>query len=168
MKATGRDIQLTRQIGEHLVTAELGRRGYLATPFAGNIPMFDLLAADPSGRAILIQVKAINGPSWQFSANKFLRIELVDNEQIVKGALSLSNPELLCIFVLIKGAGKDEFYIFHLRDLQKHFIRSYKGGRRPKNPKSMHCAIWPKDLEPFRDNWSLVESSFRLSKPFQR
>ena len=34
--ATGRDMQITRQIGEHLVVAELGRRGYVAAPFAGN------------------------------------------------------------------------------------------------------------------------------------
>jgi hypothetical protein len=69
MRTTGRDMQLTRQVGEHLVAAELGRRGYVASPFAGNIPMFDLLAADPRGYAIPIQVKAINGGSWQFSAD---------------------------------------------------------------------------------------------------
>ena len=43
--ATGHDNQLTRQIGEHLVAAELGRRGYVATPFAGNVPMYDLKVA---------------------------------------------------------------------------------------------------------------------------
>jgi hypothetical protein len=51
MKATGRDMQIARQIGEHLVVAELGRRGYVAAPFAGNVPMFDLLAADVHGFA---------------------------------------------------------------------------------------------------------------------
>jgi hypothetical protein len=61
--ATGREMQLARQVGEHLVAAELGRRGYVATPFAGNVPMFDLLAADIRGYAIPIQVKAIKGPS---------------------------------------------------------------------------------------------------------
>jgi hypothetical protein len=50
--ATGRDRQLARHVGEHLVAAELGRRGYVATPFAGNVPMFDLLAADVEGFAI--------------------------------------------------------------------------------------------------------------------
>lgn len=52
MRATGRDMQLTRQTGEHLVAAELGRRGYVATPFAGNIPMYVLLIADLHGRAV--------------------------------------------------------------------------------------------------------------------
>ena len=36
--ATGREMYLTRQIGEHLVAAKFGRMGYLATPFAGNVP----------------------------------------------------------------------------------------------------------------------------------
>jgi len=45
-------MQLTRQIGEHLVAAELERMGYIAAPFAGNGPMYDLLAADGRGYAI--------------------------------------------------------------------------------------------------------------------
>lgn len=159
MRATGRDMQLTRQVGEHLVAAELGRRGYVATPFSGNVPMFDLLAADLHGRAVPIQVKAIKGPSWQFRADTFLTIEIIDDEQIIRGKTALPMPNLLCIFVLLKSAGTDEFYIFHLRDLQDFFAEIYKGGRRPKNPQSMHCAVWPKDLERFRDNWALVESS---------
>ncbi len=162
MKTTGREMQLTRQIGEHLVAAELGRRGYVATPFSGNIPMFDLLVADFQGRAVPIQVKAINGPSWQFNVDKFLTVEIVDNEQFVRGKIELPNHHLLCIFVFIREAGKDEFYIFRLGDLQDHFAGSYKGGRRPRNPMSMHCAIWPKDLEKYRDNWGLIESSLSL------
>ena len=83
--ATGRSMQLTRQIGEHLVAAELGRQGLIATPFAGNVPEFDLLVADKKGRAMPIQVKAINGPSWQFNAKSFLDIETVNGVQRVKG-----------------------------------------------------------------------------------
>jgi hypothetical protein len=77
--ATGRDTQLTRQIGEHLVAAKLGRLGYIASPFAGNVPLFDLLAADLRGYSIPVQVKAINGPSWQFKADTYLEIEIVDD-----------------------------------------------------------------------------------------
>jgi hypothetical protein len=62
--------------------------------------------------------------------------------------------------VLLKEIGSDEFYIFRLSDLQDHFVRTYKGGRRPKNPESLHCAVWPEDLQRFRDNWSLLERSF--------
>lgn len=82
---TGRKIQLTRQIGEHIVAAELGRQGLLAAPFAGNVPDFDLLAANERGYAVPMQVKTINDPSWQFDLSKHLDIELVDGEQRVRG-----------------------------------------------------------------------------------
>lgn len=159
--ATGRGIQLTRQIGEHLVAAELGRLGYIATPFAGNVPDFDLLIASDEGYSIPIQVKAINGGSWQFNIQKFLEIEIIDGIQYVRGKQRLRNPNLVCIFVLLAADEKDVFYIFQLKDLQEYFSRSYKGGRRARNPESLHCAILPKDLELFRNNWSLVERSLR-------
>jgi len=44
--ATGRDMQLTKMIGEYLVCAELCRRELLATTFTGNVPEFDILATD--------------------------------------------------------------------------------------------------------------------------
>jgi hypothetical protein len=83
--ATGRSFQLTRQIGEHLVVAKLGRLGYIASPFAGNVPEFDVLIADEKGHSIPIQVKAINGISWQFRVNSFLDIEIIDDVQKVRG-----------------------------------------------------------------------------------
>jgi hypothetical protein len=156
--ATGRNNQLARQIGEHLVAAELGRRGYVATPFAGNIPMYDLLAANVGGHAIPIQVKAIRGGSWQFSADSFLSIDFIDGEQIIRGRRTLLHPDLLCIFVLLKEPGSDEFYIFQIRELQDYCERVYKP-RRPKNPNSRHCAVTPKEFERFRGNWELLESS---------
>ena len=50
--ATGRDVQLTRQIGEYLAAAELGRRGWIATTFTGSVPGFDILAVNPDGRML--------------------------------------------------------------------------------------------------------------------
>jgi hypothetical protein len=154
--ATGRRTQLTRQIGEHLVAAELGRRGLIAAPFAGNVPLFDLLAADEHGRSLPVQVKAINGPSWQFSITQFLEVAVVEGIQQVRGRVVLARPELICIFVLLREAGKDEFFIFRLCDLQEYFAKVYVGGARPRNPNSMHCAIWPNDLQQYKDNWNLV------------
>ena len=157
--ATGRSSQLTRQIGEHLVVAKLGRLGYIASPFAGNVPEFDVLIADEKGHSIPVQVKAINGISWQFRVNSFLDIEIIDDVQQIKGQRKLNNPNLLCIFVLLSEDGKDEFFIFRLKDLQAFFLQNYKGGRRPRNPQSMHCAIFPKDLAHFKDNWKLIEQA---------
>jgi hypothetical protein len=159
--ATGRSTQLTRQIGEHLVAAKLGRLGYIATPFAGNVPDFDLLIADDKGRSIPVQVKAINGGSWQFNISKFLDVEIIDDVQYVKGEQKLTNPNLVCIFVLLSDDEKDGFFIFRLRALQKYFSKNYKGGRRSKNPQSLHCAIIPKDLEQFRDNWPLIDKALK-------
>lgn len=164
--ATGHSNQLTRQIGEHLVAAELGRLGYVATPFSGNVPMFDLLAANIEGHAIPIQVKAINGPSWQFKASTFLKIEFQDGAQLITGTTDLPYPELLCIFVLLKKAGEDDFYIFPLKFLQDYFAKNYApDGKitRPKNATALHCAIWPKDLANFKDNWGLVKARLGAS-----
>jgi hypothetical protein len=148
--ATGRSTQLTRQIGEHLVAAELGRRGLIATPFAGNVPNFDLLVANEAGVAIPIQVKAIKGPSWQFNATSFLDIDIVDGAQRVAGKKKVLHPGLICVLVLLRSSGTDEFFILRFQDLQDHFAGSYKGGVRPRNPSSTHCAIWPKELQQYR------------------
>ena len=148
--ATGREMYLTRQIGEYLVAAKLGRMGYVATPFAGNVPTFDLLIADPRGYAVPVQVKAIRGGSWQHRADVFLDIEMINGEQKVRGSLLLLNPNLLCVYVLLNEDESDDFYIFRLGELQAHFAKHYKGGRRRNN--SLHCAVTPKELEQFRDN----------------
>jgi len=50
--------QLAGQIGESLIVAELGRRGIVATAFAGNVPEIDLLAYK-DGTTISLQVKAV-------------------------------------------------------------------------------------------------------------
>ena len=157
---TGLSNQLTRQVGEHLVAAKLGRMGYVASPFAGNVPLFDILAADARGFSIPIQVKAINGPSWQYSADTFLNIELVEDFQHVRGKKSLPNPDLICIYIFLQPDERDEFYIFRLRDLQERTFGLYQSRKRPKNPKSTHCAVWPKHLEEFRDNWGLIAQTF--------
>lgn len=157
---SGYKTQLTRQIGEHLVVAKLGRLGVLATPFAGNVPDYDLLAADTSGHSLPIQVKAINGPSWQFSVTSFLDVEFSGNRQIIKGRCKLLNPRLICVFVHLKPNEEDDFYIFRKKFLQDYFLKQYKGGIRPRNPKSVHCAIWPKHLKKYHEKWDLITKSF--------
>lgn len=157
--ATGYKTQLTRQIGEHLAVAELGKRGIIATPFAGNVPHYDILAANENGVSLPIQVKAINGPSWQFSATSFLEIEFRGNEQVILGKRKFNNPKLPCLFIHLKNDAP-EFFIFEWYNLQNHFYENYKGGIRPKNPKSTHCAIWPKDLQTYLNNWDLITKYF--------
>lgn len=128
IRGQGYSNQLTRQIGEHLVVAKLGRLGILTIPFAGNIPDYDLLASDLSGHSLPLQVKTINGPSWQFSATSFLDIKFEGDRQVIQGEKKLSNPNLICVFVFLKSEGDDEFFILTMKDLQKHFLKNYKGG----------------------------------------
>ncbi|MGA2903711.1 MAG: hypothetical protein ABSD98_07760 [Candidatus Korobacteraceae bacterium] len=168
--ATGLEMRLTKQVGEHLVAAELGRLGYIATPFAGNVPMFDLLVADKYGRSMPVQVKAINGlvpgAAWQFNLDKFLKIEILRGRQYVRGRVRLVNPHLVCVFVLLSGRGKDRFFVFPISALQRHFtIVLGKSFRRPKNPEAKHCAIAPVDLERHRyeDNWGIIQQALRAS-----
>jgi hypothetical protein len=166
--ATGWGMQLTRQIGEHLVAAKLGRMGYVATPFAGNVPMYDLLVADQRGYALPVQVKAINGAAWQFKAGAWLDIKILDGKQTVRGRKVLLNPDLLCVFVVVKQDERDEFYVFSLKELQAFMLRSYRlvlkyhKGARPKNPDSLHWAVGPEQLQKlgFRNNWQILEKAF--------
>jgi len=162
--ATGQSNQLTRQIGEHLVTAELGRRGVIATPFAGNVPQIDILA-HKDGKSFPIQVKAINMDAWQFDIRVFLQVDLKGKRQIVKGPQPEFNKRLLCIYVKLNQYGSDEFYIFKQGALQQYFMKRYKSRIRTKNFESFHCAIRREDLKKFKENWNrilLVNPSFSL------
>ena len=68
----GRLNKLAGQIGEYLVCAELARRGLIATPFAGNVPTFDVLATDELCRTVPIQVKTTRSDNWPSNANKWM------------------------------------------------------------------------------------------------
>jgi hypothetical protein len=159
--ASGIENQLTKQIGEHLVVAELGRRKIIATPFAGNVPDIDILAY-AKNKTAAIQVKAINQSSWQFNIENFLNIELAPKKQIVTGKRRGLNRKIICIFVAIDQSQNinDEFYIFNLGWLQDYFYKTYKGRRKPHNINSFHCAIWKKDISKYLGNWNLIEKCF--------
>jgi hypothetical protein len=158
--ATGISTKLTGQIGEHLVTAELGRRGITATPFSGNVPEIDILAY-ANGRTGHIQVKAINKDSWQFDIRTFLDAVLVGKAQRVKGINPKLKRNVLCIFVAVgQELGSDKFYIFKQGWLQDFFEERYKGRKPPTNVNSFHCAIWKRDLRRHLGKWHRVTKKF--------
>ena len=168
---TKRSNQLVRQIGEHLVVSKLGRLGIFATPFAGNVPDFDVLASDLSGHSLPVQVKTIRGGSWQFDAKTFLEIEQQGDCQAVKGKKKLRNPDLVCVFVLLNADERDEFYVFRLEELQQYCAKIYSRGKpfpvvikRPRNAESTHCAVRPHDwqahLAKEDSDWSLITNQF--------
>lgn len=160
--ATGRSMQLTKQVGEYLASAELCRRGLISTTFTGNVPEFDILAINERQETIPIQVKTIKGGSWQFNARYFMNININNGIQIIKGKTKLPSPGLICILVKLIGQGKDDFYIIKMEDLQNILFESYnkwlksKNFKRPRNPESTHCAISSSELSGYKDNWKLV------------
>jgi hypothetical protein len=168
---TKRSNQLVRQIGEHLVVSKLGRLGIFATPFAGNVPDFDILASDLSGHSLPVQVKTIRRGSWQFDAKNFLEIEQQGDCQVVKGKKKLRNPDLVCVFVLLNPDERDEFYVFPLKALQQYCAKIYSRGepfpvkiKRPRNAESTHCAVRSHDWQRYRAkedrDWSLITKRF--------
>lgn len=162
---TGRGITTTGQIGEYLTVAELCRMGFIATTFTRNVPVFDVLAIDENDRTVPIQVKTIQGKTWQFDAGRYLKIEIKGGKQKVTGKQPLKNSDLIYVMVRLIGRGKDEFFLLRHKDLQQIIFNGYTtylekhGGRRPKSEGSLHTAVSVSDLERFRDNWELLTAS---------
>lgn len=162
----GHSNKLVGQIGEFLVCAELGRRGYIATPFAGNVPGYDVIAIDRHHRCVPIQVKTSNGGDFQFNASKYLEI-LFDEKtkiQTLQGNIKLMDPSLLFVFVLLQQVKelKDRFFVCTALSVQEMIFDEYsgylerKGGRRPKSPESRHSSLRVSALRKYEDNWNLV------------
>jgi hypothetical protein len=157
--ATGRNIQLNKQIGEYLVACELARRGLLVATFSGNIPDFDILAVDSKGSSIPVQVKTIRGGQWQFSADKFVEVNFEGKKQILGSKITPRIKHLPCVLVLALEYGKDRFYILDWEQLRDIVVLNYskwlntKGGIRPRNYKSLHCSVSPEQLLEFENQW---------------
>ena len=178
--ATGRTTQLTGAIGEFLVSAELCRRNLLATPFAGNVPHCDIIASGQCGGHLAVQVKAINGETWQFDIGKFADVELCNekNEPAIDGTRQIVGqrkpepfPDLMCVLVALKGTGQDRFFVLEWKELQEILVQAYESyiskrggqlsdgrfwGTRPKAPGSFHTALSIKQVEPFENQWHKV------------
>lgn len=169
--SSGNRNNLAKQIAEHLVCAELGRRDFLATPFSGNVPSYDVLVADEAGRALPIQVKASRSNNWQSNAQYWMNIELDSQTGVQKylGRKTLSTPDLVHILVALgqlDGVNHDRFFILTMADLQDCCILHYKndmdkrGWRRPKNPASFHISYATEEIAEFENNWALIGKLF--------
>ena len=163
--ATGRNNQLTKQVGEYLVASELARRGLIVATFSGNVPDFDLIATDLKGTSCPIQVKTANGGSWQFSIDKFARITIDGNRQIIGEKIAHPIQHLVYVFVIAsENYGNDQFFILEWSELQEIVIAHHAryldshGGVRPRVPDSMHCSISKQELLDYKDNWSLINN----------
>ena len=160
--ASGRGNQLTKQVGEFLVAAELARQHWLAAVLSGNTPDFDLIATNVEGQSVPVQVKAIKGQGWQFDVARFVEITFDGDRQIV-GRLKPCFANLVCVLVVVGETGGDRFFVLPMRTLQRLVVANHRawlkkcGGVRPKNPQSTHCSVSIKDVEQYKDKWREIE-----------
>ena len=157
--ATGRETKLTGSVGEFRVAAELCRRGLLATPFAGNVPHYDVIASGQRGGHLAIQVKAINGSTWQFDVRRFLKIRRQGRRQIAAGLQREPYPDLFCVLVALSKSEPDRFFVLTWRELRRIVALGYRsylrkhGGVRPKAPDSFHTTVSIDEVERFEGQW---------------
>lgn len=155
--------KLAGQIGEALVVAELGRRGIVATAFAGNVPDIDLLAYF-GGKTLPLQVKAFRGVSMHLNAARYLKITMEGSLQKIDGIDTELDSELIYVFVKIGNRlGEDRFFILTQGELQKiihdhhsAYLEKHKG-IRPRNPESKHVGLLLSDLQVQQDRWDVIE-----------
>jgi len=167
--ATGLSNKLTGQVGEFLVCAELGRRGMIATPFAGNVPQFDVVATGDHLVTVPIQVKASNSTSWQTDLRHWLDVEYDAQDLCHVGHRKkrLQSQKLIYIYVALDEDEGDRFFILpqtEVRDIiHKDYMRYMKPRdyRRSKNPASMHWGIKALQLECYEGNWELIRERLK-------
>jgi len=165
--ATGLSNKLVGQTGEYLVAAELSRRGLIATTFTGNVPHYDIIASDESGRHVSVQVKASRGGSWQFNMIPFCEIKFQEKRQIVGSPKNVPVKRLVVVFVTIAEDGNDHFFICTWQRLRDILIKQHTSylkkhnGIRPKRWDSMHNAISEKALLRYKDKWDTIERNLR-------
>lgn len=162
----GRNTKLTGQIGEFLVSAELGKLGLIATQFSGNVPRFDIVVADEQGRSLPIQVKCTNSNNWPTKADQWMDIT-IDHEnqkQIFNRNITFSNNNLLYVFVAIERDESitDRFFILKKKDVQNIYSKNYCtwmksiNWKRPKNYQSMDCRFSIQDISHFENKWNTI------------
>lgn len=163
---SGRSKHLVGRLGEYLVCVELGHLGFVATPFAGNVPDFDVVAVDALNRSVPIQVKTSSDGGWQFGdARRLLDIDYNPETgvQIVRGLRSTAS-RLVYVFVWTcrKPDRVDRFFVLSdeelqatVRDVYERWLMKHNG-KRPKKPDSFHTAIHFRDLERFENRWQLI------------
>jgi hypothetical protein len=175
--SSGRNNKLTGQIGEYLVCAELGKRNLIATPFAGNVPAFDVLATDEFCRTVPIQVKTTRGDNWPTDARTWMNIQFDEKTKTQNnlGRVKIKNRDLIYVFVAIASdeKSKDRFFILTKSQLQDVCIKGYsewmdgRDWKRPRSPESYDCRFWISEVENYENNWKLISDRLASASPDQ-
>ena len=165
--ATGRRMQLVKQVGEYRVAAELARRGLLAATFSGNVPHYDVVASGQAGGHVPIQVKTKATGSWQLDITDFVNVTLRKRQQILGRPTPAPYPNLIFVFVAVASDGADRFYIIDWAHLRRALISHYRAylvaheGTRPRNPGSFHTALTERELAGWGDKWTVITRRIR-------
>lgn len=160
--ATGRGNKLVGQAGEFIVAGELARRGYISTTFSGNVPDYDIVASSSDGRHLSVQVKTALAGSWHLNIARFCTITFDGPRQVLGSLKSAPVLNLITVFVVLAGQAEDRFYVLRWDDLRDIVVQDYtrwmdeRGWIRPKNPRSLHCALLERQISLHRDAWDAV------------
>ena len=141
----------------------MGRRGIIATAFAGNVPEIDILAYKDKN-SIPIQVKALKEGSLRTRADYYLNVDFDGKTQTVLGKREDINRDLTFIIVKVGDRlGEDVFYVCDQGIIQDLVLKGHStflkkhGGVRPRKPSSFDCSVNLEDLESFKNKWDLIE-----------
>ncbi|HET7036825.1 MAG TPA: hypothetical protein VFI42_14165 [Thermomicrobiaceae bacterium] len=146
--------QQVARAGEHLVAAEIHRRGAYAVTFAGNMPKIDVIASDKvQNRSVTIQVKTKSGssPGWQ--------------TQTTRGQQRSPDPEESRFWILVdldEIGSTPSYYIIPEWWMQNDIYEAHQaylnqhGGSRPVTQASKHHKIERRRVEQWRDRWDLL------------
>ena len=151
--------------GEHIVCAELLRRGIVATTFSGNMPDFDILTPSHKVQVKTTTEKGKKDETWPIgNADKWLKFdeELLKREiQRILGKQERDDKDYIFVFVLLGGKyGKDRFFILKQPEVQDIIYNRYIGkckeeyeGYKVRRRKSTYANVHLFQLEPYEDKW---------------
>jgi predicted Abi (CAAX) family protease len=145
--------QQVARAGEHLVAAEIHRRGGYAVTFAGNMPEIDILANDADqSRTLAIQVKTKRVGSWQTSLREWTvrHPEVADKRFWILVDLSQDPDAQPEFFIVPESWMQEDIDRAHAEYLKRH------GGQRARTPTSSHHSISKNRVEQWRGRWDLL------------
>ena len=143
--------QQVARAGEHLVAAELHRRGAYAVTFAGNMPRIDIVASNlEQTRTVMLQVKTKRSGTWQASTRSGIPREAVPEEQRFWVFVDIhKDPSAYpSYYVVPEWWIQKDIYSAHQAYLKRH------GGTRSRTPGSTHHAIPRSRIAEWADCWS--------------
>jgi hypothetical protein len=161
--------KLTGQIGENLIAAKLGTLGYYASPYAGNVPGFDLTAVHSETLVSFpVQVKCSTAKTLVHSQiDRWIETHIDDSGIFSFGDLiQPEHPKMLWIMVNLPDGQieKARYFLCHESTIQKLVVERFfafikrHNYRRPNGGRSKQAILTVRELLEFEDNWVVLES----------